>query len=326
MRVRCRWVHDFSRAKAQPLRLGPYTTGQSARSGDGDHLGFDDVEIPEALSLTGTIADLAAFLNSRADGAAGRGLSVTRLLLDGFALPAREPVAGLVRERDEVLVCFAAEAPAARRAAELEDRTPQKMLEDRARTPATPPRARTPATPPTAEMAAKAADLAQLSSQQSALIAKLTGEAEGHRERTAALERQVAELKQQLAAASARAALAEALPRAAPPRAGQSASSSSAPAAAPLAAVGAAAVPVPQEWRDLDGVGVLRVGDVIRYRVPLVDAWRGTTRRSGRRVATVAKLLPDAPDGPSVVLRQESGAMDCVEARQLSDLQVQRPR
>jgi len=160
-----------------------------------------------------------------------------------------------------------------------------------------------------AELDEKVAGLVQLNRTQRAVIEELTAQAEARKARVAALERQVAELQQQLVAAAASGS---------PPSHGTAAAAAAVEAPGALESAG--------EWQGVDDAQALRVGDVVRYRVPLIDAWRGTTRRSKLRTATVAKLLPSAPDGPSVVLQQASGAMDCVETSQLSDLQVRGPR
>merc|ERR1712039_218267 len=65
----------------------------------------------------------------------------------------------------------------------------------------------------------------------------------------------------------------------------------------------------------------LSVGDAVRYQLQFVDVWNGQTRRSGWRKAIVAKLIQD-PKDPEVVLKHPNGAMDCVEASRLLELQV----
>eukprot|EP00928_Gymnodinium_smaydae_P065633 TRINITY_DN48738_c0_g1_i1.p1 TRINITY_DN48738_c0_g1~~TRINITY_DN48738_c0_g1_i1.p1 ORF type:complete len:312 (-),score=27.13 TRINITY_DN48738_c0_g1_i1:45-941(-) len=66
--------------------------------------------------------------------------------------------------------------------------------------------------------------------------------------------------------------------------------------------------------------GSLRVGDIIRYRVDLIDAWRNLTRLSKLRYAQVSKLSDDGQGKRLVVLRQKDGKLDCVEESRLLDL------
>mmetsp|Transcript_91906 Transcript_91906/g.279218 ORF Transcript_91906/g.279218 Transcript_91906/m.279218 type:complete len:220 (-) Transcript_91906:22-681(-) len=184
-------------------------------------------------------------------------------------------------------------------------------------------------------------------------IAALEGQVAIGCSRIAALEAQAAELKQQVAAASAVTASAVAAVEAAravaasPPTVSGPASQAC-PAAAlamadcedaggrgipPDGGLSEAAWPVRGEaalgcgaatqWLPLASANSLCVGDVLRYRLALVDAWRGRMARSRRRIATVTKLLPGGPAGPGLVLRHGDGSLDSMEASQLLELQVQ---
>merc|ERR1719323_2586217 len=83
-------------------------------------------------------------------------------------------------------------------------------------------------------------------------------------------------------------------------------------------------------WVPLDSAQALQMGQHVRYRLRLTDAWQGRQRRSTLREAVVSHIVVQKERygggerrETTVVLRhQEDGALDCVEASRLLDLHV----
>lgn len=150
--------------------------------------------------------------------------------------------------------------------------------------------------------------------EQDRRMAELAAVAEARAKRLLVLEEQVEQLTEQLTVAvSADLEQALALPPK-DPEASQHCDSASA-SAAPRHA-----------WLPVDSVEELAPGDAVRYRLRLVDAWRGRQRRSSLREARIVRLQRDSPGAgdPQVVLRHANGSMDHLEASQLLDLVARR--
>lgn len=311
MKIRCRVVQGIVATKAMRQRHGPYSSGGVA--GDRSRVAVksgrlcSQVPVPSELLDAGTVGDLASYLANGEDGGVG-GCPLPQLNIEGFTLLASEPLKELLRDQDEVLVCYP---------------TGQKMLEDVPLTAA-----------PMDE--SYASGLARLSKQQSMRIAELSAELEARGLRLAALERHVVELQQQLACVSAASqpmpvsVLAEykceqGIEVLSPQNARSGPSAITALQSMPPGKRSVTCLDDQDsvQWKPLSAVGALHAGDIIRYRLALVDAWRQRMIKSGRRTARVAKLQRDGLAEPVVVLQHAGGALDCVEVSQLMDLQVQ---
>jgi len=312
MRLRCRFAQRAS---------GPYGPDASCQAAV-------MTAVPGSLLCRGTVGDLARFMARRrpngsgSDGApeANGEEQWPELSLGGFLLPAAAPMVDLIREDDEIWVhscgdlallgmrqrLLALPAPRCATAAaddceESEEREEEEEEYDDV-------------------VANAAAEAAALASEAAEALASSRGQ------RVRALENQVKELSAQLA--HARKAVEPTLMAAA-----SASSSSAAPGVVSqgppcISAAAAAAAVAEVSWAPLVSLEALSEGDKIRYRLLLVDAWRGRQKRSSLREAIVTRLQHDAQSqgdggrGLQVVLRQADGAMDCLEASRLLDVSV----
>lgn len=319
MEIGCRFVPAVSQGSAGRHRSAPYEDAATRVSASASSSATAKVRLSEDMVDGWTVADLATFLTNAAFRGACKLQPAPWLTIDGFALPSCEPLAGLVREGDEVTVVISGRA------------IQQGTLEDAKPTPALPSR------PAIAGPASEATE--RLVKEQKAQIAELTSEVEARGSRVAELEEQVGELHRQLVAASELAAeartaavqvavasrghgVAGGRPGAAsadvPPEA--PAELRSKRTLAPVASDDGEA----RQWIVPSSTKDLRVGDVVRYRVPLPNPWRGCMQKSGPRAAKVAKLLPPSGlESPCIVLQHGNGSLDCVETSTLLDLRVQ---
>jgi len=312
MKISCRLVAS--------LKVGRYA--------DPKQPGASSLTLSEEQLATGTIADLAILLGQ---GSIGK---PPVLGIAGFTLPDNEPLASLLREGDEVLMCPAA-TPA----------TPLALVDcPAAAVAASLPLAAAPASSPGAvgsagsdreakrrrtgqrqkklqndKEEAKPAQLEHkvLSLQKEAKPAQLehkvvslrkdqAGEAEKATARAAELEvlteqqaTQIQVLQDQVASLQKR---LDGMTASKPKSTGSAAASYS--------------------WDRVASCASLAQGAIIRYRLDLVDAWGARPRLSGLRTSTVAKVLPGADGSLSFVLVHANGAMDCVEASRLQEVHV----
>merc|ERR1712060_435593 len=75
-------------------------------------------------------------------------------------------------------------------------------------------------------------------------------------------------------------------------------------------------------WLPIDSARELTVGDMVQYRLLLVNAWAGQLQKSTVRTATIEKQFLDDHGEPHTVLRHRDGALDCVEMSRLLDLRI----
>ncbi|CAE8653577.1 unnamed protein product [Polarella glacialis] len=271
--------------------VGASPQGDGARDGGvGGALDAFSLAMRELACSCCQVGDLAALL-AKASGADHQ----PSLAVGGFTLLRSEPLAALLREDDELMVCPG-------RADSIQD---QEEEEDEA--------VALVESPVTAEVqltgrshrAAESSRSDRRSEEQSARVAELEALTAEQATDIARLEAQVAQLGSRLSVATREAKAAKEHANLAETR------TAPRPVTVPVAE---------KSWRRLEPVGHLPEGSVIKYRLDLVDGWSKRSHRSAMRMATVAKLLPGQDGG--LVLRHEGGAMDVVEASRLRDVQV----
>lgn len=251
------------------------------------------IVVPPALATNGTVAELTEYLAGRADifGDTRANCSLN-LVVDSFTIPSTEPVSKVLRESDHVSL-----------------RVREDVL----------PASLDAVIPPDYRM--HMAHLAKQVDEQTKCAAEFAALAEARGQHVKVLEKQVAELAQQLSLAKT---VCSSVPLAAVPEIKCPPTTQSNAAQADSVGSPSAKKSLTGRWQPLPSPGSLHVGDTVRYRVLLADAWQRRQYPSGRRSARVTKIVSEAVD-PLVVLQHEDGALDCVEASRLLELHVYEP-
>eukprot|EP00929_Paragymnodinium_shiwhaense_P102714 TRINITY_DN65929_c0_g1_i1.p1 TRINITY_DN65929_c0_g1~~TRINITY_DN65929_c0_g1_i1.p1 ORF type:complete len:345 (-),score=82.12 TRINITY_DN65929_c0_g1_i1:8-1042(-) len=298
--------------------------------------------VPEELEAAGSVGELISHWLGVA-GPSSCGL-VVRLAVAGFAVPENERVADVLRDKDEVTLWLSLETDASGGRRALTDAArPLPIAAGAASAEAEKAAARA-----DKDLHALRKDMATQAAQAKADSVVAAAEKGRLLARIDALERQGAELQAKLVsaeeAASAReAALEERLAEA---EAAQAGSSTSGPSTQPQESESEGAgltqetkelkAATPTRKRRWEEVGKdaaareLQPGDLVRYKLRLLDPWQGTLRLTGFKTAKVESIRAGEVtsggskcDDPLVVLRRHGGALDCVEAAKLLELQLQ---
>eukprot|EP00435_Cladocopium_sp_Y103_P038487 s799_g10.t1 len=287
---------DLPPSMAPPLTWRPVhslrveAAKRRSRSAVAVGAGGEELRLPEEV-WSGTVEDLEEwFVKSH-------GFSGSLCLgVDGFALLPGEPLAALLREKDEVLVSSTTTSlPAPGSCANGETRKPKaKRPKAIADAPGPPSAAKTAPTAPTVERAlAPSARVAPSAPKEGR--GELEALVKEQARRIHELEEQNALLRRKLEAMAAP-------QHAAPP-------------------TNAANAATPARWTP-STVEQLKKGNVICYQLDLIDAWKGTMQRSEAKVAVITKVSRNAEGSKCFALRCERGGVDFVEAAQLRNVQL----